>query len=51
VAAEAGPEGEGSVLLRLSSADLVIRVLVEGRNDAKVRRCFEHIVAAVRTSA
>ena len=47
-AAEAGLEGGGRVLLRPSGTEPLIRVMVEGRNSAQVRRWAEAIAAAVR---
>jgi phosphoglucosamine mutase len=41
-------DGRGRVLLRPSGTEPVIRVMVEGREGAKVRRGAEHIAAAVR---
>ncbi|MBM3358065.1 MAG: phosphoglucosamine mutase [Betaproteobacteria bacterium] len=50
-AAHADLDGGGRVLLRLSGTEPVVRVMVEGRNGAKVRRWAEHIAAAVRKGA
>jgi phosphoglucosamine mutase len=44
---EAELDGGGRVLLRPSGTEPVIRVMVEGRDGAKVRRWAEHIAAAV----
>jgi phosphoglucosamine mutase len=44
---EAALDGGGRVLLRPSGTEPVIRVMVEGRDGAKVRRWAEHIAAAV----
>jgi phosphoglucosamine mutase len=44
-------DGGGRVLLRPSGTEPVIRVMVEGRDGAKVRRCAERIAAAVRNTA
>src|SRR6185503_1272026 len=46
--AEAELDGSGRVLLRPSGTEPLIRVMVEGRDGAKVRRCAERIAAAVR---
>jgi phosphoglucosamine mutase len=46
--AEAELDGAGRVLLRPSGTEPVIRVMVEGRDGAKVRRTADHIAAAVR---
>jgi phosphoglucosamine mutase len=45
--AEADLDGDGRVLLRPSGTEPVIRVMVEGRDGARVRRWAEHIAAAV----
>jgi len=45
---EADLDGSGRVLLRPSGTEPLIRVMVEGRDGAKVRRCAERIAAAVR---
>jgi phosphoglucosamine mutase len=45
--AQAELDGSGRVLLRPSGTEPVIRVMVEGRDGAKVRRWAEHIAAAV----
>ena len=45
---EAELDGSGRVLLRPSGTEPLIRVMVEGRDGAKVRRCAERIAAAVR---
>jgi phosphoglucosamine mutase len=47
-AAHADLDGGGRVLLRPSGTEPVIRVMVEGRDAARVRRWAEHIAAAVR---
>ena len=47
---EAELDGGGRVLLRPSGTEPVIRVMVEGRDGAKVRRCAERIAAVVRKS-
>jgi phosphoglucosamine mutase len=44
-------DGQGRVLLRPSGTEPVIRVMVEGRQRARVRRGAEHIAAAVRNAA
>ncbi len=49
--AEAGLGGGGRVLLRPSGTEPVIRVMAEGRDGGKVRRCAEQIAAAVRKAA
>ncbi|MGH6629137.1 MAG: phosphoglucosamine mutase, partial [Burkholderiales bacterium] len=49
--AEADLDGGGRVLLRASGTEPVIRVMVEGRADGKVRHWVNHIVAAVRKAA
>jgi phosphoglucosamine mutase len=46
--AEAELGGGGRVLLRPSGTEPLIRVMVEGRDGAQVRRCAERIAAAVR---
>lgn len=43
--------GEGRVVLRASGTEPVIRVMVEGREEAVTRRCAEEIAAAVRAAA
>jgi phosphoglucosamine mutase len=45
--AQAELDGSGRVLLRPSGTEPVIRVMVEGRDSAKVRRWADHIAAAV----
>jgi len=45
--AQADLDGSGRVLLRPSGTEPVIRVMVEGRDGAKVRRWADHIAAAV----
>ncbi len=49
--AEAALDGGGRVLLRASGTEPVIRVMVEGRDGAKVRYWVNHIAAAVRGAA
>jgi phosphoglucosamine mutase len=49
--AEAELDGAGRILLRPSGTEPLIRVMVEGRDGAKVRRCAERIAAAVRKTA
>ncbi len=44
-------DGSGRVLLRPSGTEPLIRVMVEGRDGAKVRRGAERIAAAVRKAA
>jgi phosphoglucosamine mutase len=41
-------DGSGRVLLRPSGTEPVFRVMVEGRDGARVRRWADHIAAAVR---
>jgi phosphoglucosamine mutase len=43
--------GRGRVLLRPSGTQSLIRVMVEGRDGAQVRRCAERIAAAVRKAS
>jgi phosphoglucosamine mutase len=40
--------GEGRVVLRASGTEPVIRVMVEGRDDAEVRACAEALATVVR---
>jgi phosphoglucosamine mutase len=49
--AEADLDGTGRVLLRPSGTEPVIRVMVEGRNAARIGHWAEHIAAAVRKAA
>jgi phosphoglucosamine mutase len=49
VEAELGETGR--VVLRPSGTEPLIRVMVEGRDEAQVRRTAEHIAGAVRTAA
>jgi len=49
--AESELDGAGRVLLRPSGTEPLIRVMVEGRDGAQVRRCAERIAAAVRKAA
>jgi phosphoglucosamine mutase len=49
--AEAALDDGGRVLLRPSGTEPVIRVMVEGRKDAEVRRWANHIAAAVGKAA
>jgi phosphoglucosamine mutase len=49
--AENDLEQSGRVLLRASGTEPVIRVMVEGRDPAQVRRWAETIAAAVRQAA
>jgi phosphoglucosamine mutase len=49
--AESGLDGAGRVLLRPSGTEPVIRVMVEGRDGARVRHWAGHIAAAVRKAA
>jgi phosphoglucosamine mutase len=41
----------GRVVLRASGTEPLIRVMVEGRDEAQVNRCAERIAAAVRAAA
>lgn len=50
-AAHAALDGKGRVLLRPSGTEPVVRVMVEGRNDATVRRWAESIASAVRNAS
>ena len=43
--------GEGRVVLRPSGTEPVIRVMVEGRDEALTRSCAEQIAAAVSAAA
>jgi phosphoglucosamine mutase len=49
--AERDLDGSGRVLLRASGTEPLIRVMVEGRDDAKVNRWAETIANAVRAGA
>ncbi len=49
--AEADLDGGGRILLRPSGTEPVIRVMVEGRNAARIEHWAEHIAAAVRKAA
>ena len=40
--------GEGRVLLRASGTEPLLRVMVEGRDSAKVQSAAEKLAAAVR---
>ena len=48
---EAELEGGGRVLLRPSGTEPLIRVMVEGRDGARVRKSAERIAAAVRKAS
>ena len=50
-AAERDLDGTGRVLLRASGTEPLIRVMVEGRDDAKVKQWAETIADAVREGA
>lgn len=45
---EAGLDGEGRVLLRASGTEPLLRVMVEGRDAAKVQAAAEQLASAVR---
>lgn len=49
--AERALDGKGRVLLRPSGTEPLLRVMVEGEDDALVQRCAEKIAAVVRTVA
>jgi phosphoglucosamine mutase len=51
VVAEAALAGRGRVLLRPSGTEPLLRVMVEGEEDALVKRCAEEIAAVVRAAA
>ncbi len=42
--------GEGRVVLRASGTEPVIRVMVEGRDEAEVRVCADELAQAVRAA-
>jgi phosphoglucosamine mutase len=42
--------GEGRVVLRASGTEPVIRVMVEGRDEAEVRSCADDLAQAVRAA-
>ncbi|MDD3529454.1 MAG: phosphoglucosamine mutase [Gallionellaceae bacterium] len=50
-AVEAELAGGGRVVLRASGTEPLIRVMVEGRDEAQVNRCAERIAEAVRSAA
>jgi phosphoglucosamine mutase len=50
-AAHAALDGKGRVLLRLSGTEPVVRVMVEGRNGAAVKRWADSIASAVRNAS
>ena len=50
-AAEAALDGRGRVLLRPSGTEPVLRVMVEGQDEAEVNRWAEEIAATVRQAA
>ncbi|MGA2564990.1 MAG: phosphoglucosamine mutase, partial [Steroidobacteraceae bacterium] len=47
---EAYLAGEGRVVLRASGTEPVIRVMVEGRDEADVRGCANELAQAVRSA-
>ncbi len=49
--AERALDGKGRVLLRPSGTEPLLRVMVEGEDDALVQRCAEKIAAVVRAVA
>jgi phosphoglucosamine mutase len=49
--AEQALDGEGRVLLRPSGTEPLLRVMVEGKDEAKVRHWAETLAAKVRESA
>jgi phosphoglucosamine mutase len=49
VEAELGESGR--VVLRASGTEPLIRVMVEGQDEAQVQRCAEQIASAVKTAA
>jgi phosphoglucosamine mutase len=48
---EARLAGQGRVVLRPSGTEPLIRVMVEGRDEAMTRSCAEQIAAAVRAAS
>ena len=46
-AAETALQGKGRVLLRASGTEPLLRVMVEGRNESKVRKWAQSIAQAV----
>jgi phosphoglucosamine mutase len=42
--------GEGRVVLRASGTEPLIRVMVEGRDEAEVRSCADELAQAVRSA-
>jgi len=44
-------QGQGRVVLRASGTEPLIRVMVEGRDDAEVHACAEELAAAVRAAS
>lgn len=51
VEAEAGLKGHGRVLLRNSGTEPVLRVMVEGKDSAKVEHWAKHIAGVVKDAA
>ncbi len=51
VEAEAGLKGSGRVLLRNSGTEPVLRVMVEGKDGAKVEHWAQHIAGVVKDAA
>ena len=47
---EAQLAGEGRVVLRASGTEPLIRVMVEGRDEADVRGCADELAQAVRAA-
>jgi len=51
IKAETALDGRGRVLLRPSGTEPLLRVMVEGEDDALVKRCAEDIAVVVRAAA